>query len=118
MPLPPEHIPHYERFQEGEINTAKLAKLTGKSIAAARSSVGRYGYTRYEKWPPEKTETLIWLSEAQATLQDIAKVMERWGWGKTSPKNLSVRLSVLRKQGHDLNTRKTPRNYRHPRLNP
>ena len=116
MPLPPEHIPHYERFQQGKISTAELAKLTGRSFKATRASISWYGYTRHEKWPPEKTETLIWLCESQATLQDVAKVMERWGWGKINPRALSARLYILRQQGHDLNTRKPPHSYKHPNL--
>ena len=107
--LSPEQHRLLQRYHDRKITGKELARALGVSLQTAYSMAhcNGYSHTKGEQWSQAKIDTLLWLNETQAPLADIAKVMERWGWGKINKRTLAVRLTLLRHQGYEVDYRQS-----------
>ena len=92
-------------YQGKEIDADELSKRMGRTKCAVQALASKLGYTHKAQWPPEKVETLLWLNETQAPHNQIAVVMEWWGWGKITPRQVSGKIARLKKQGVNIDGR-------------
>lgn len=97
----------FAAYQSGDLLIGEIAQRTGRTKKSVQNLLSRHGYSRTKKaeWPQAKIETLIWLNETQAPYGEIAKVMEWWGWGKITARQVNSKLCRLRKKGYEIERR-------------